>query len=131
LRRRILLLKQSNWKSWGGRTILQFAVKLNPEKCAFLRYISKKGIKTDPDKIEKLKNFFCPKNLTQLWGFLGLASYYSTHAEFPDLTFYAHDSRQLWSNEDLWVIQITDVSFKINKDNLLIYLAILPLAAYS
>lgn len=59
-------------------------LKLNPEKCrftsselAFLGHvISKDGIRTDPDKIEKVKNFPEPKNLTQLRGFLGLASYY-------------------------------------------------------
>lgn len=35
--------------------------------------ISKEGIKTDPEKIEKVKNFHCPENLTQLRGLLGLA----------------------------------------------------------
>jgi hypothetical protein len=57
---------------------------LNPEKCkfasnelAFLGHIiNKDGIQTDPDKIEKVKKFPQPQNLTQLRGFLGLASYY-------------------------------------------------------
>ena len=59
-------------------------LKLNPEKCffakkelTFLGYlISSEGIHTDPAKIDKVKNFPIPKNLTQLRGFLGLASYY-------------------------------------------------------
>ena len=59
-------------------------LKLNPEKChfasselAFLGHvISKEGIRTDPSKIDKVKDFPVPKNLTQLRGFLGLASYY-------------------------------------------------------
>src|SRR4051794_11908294 len=59
-------------------------LKLNPEKCKFVsteltflgHIISKEGIRTDPEKIEKVKNFPCPQNLTQLRGFLGLASYY-------------------------------------------------------
>lgn len=59
-------------------------LKLNPEKCkfastelAFLGHvISKDGIRTDPGKISKVKDFPRPTNLTQLRGFLGLASYY-------------------------------------------------------
>jgi hypothetical protein len=59
-------------------------LKLNPEKCyfakhelAFLGYlISAEGIHTDPAKIEKVKEFPVPRNVTQLRGFLGLASYY-------------------------------------------------------
>ena len=59
-------------------------LKLNPEKCmfastelAFLGHIiSKEGIRTDPAKIDKVRDFPQPKNLTQLRGFLGLASYY-------------------------------------------------------
>src|SRR5947207_603078 len=59
-------------------------LKLNPEKCffmkqelAFLGYIiSPAGIRTDPAKIDKVKNFPIPQNVSQLRGFLGLASYY-------------------------------------------------------
>jgi hypothetical protein len=62
----------------------QAGLKLNPEMCRFVspeltflgHVIDKQGIRTDPDKIEKVKNFPEPKNLTQLRGFLGLASYY-------------------------------------------------------
>ncbi|CAB4427769.1 unnamed protein product [Rhizophagus irregularis] len=45
----------------------------------------------------------------------------STHTEFPDLTFHAHDPRQLRTNEDLRAIQVTDIPFFIKKDNLLAY----------
>ncbi|GET50342.1 hypothetical protein GLOIN_2v1766278 [Rhizophagus irregularis DAOM 181602=DAOM 197198] len=45
----------------------------------------------------------------------------STHSEFPDLTFHAHDPRQLRSNEDLRAIQVTDILFFIKKDNLMAY----------
>uniref|UniRef100_U9UUI1 RRM domain-containing protein n=1 Tax=Rhizophagus irregularis (strain DAOM 181602 / DAOM 197198 / MUCL 43194) TaxID=747089 RepID=U9UUI1_RHIID len=45
----------------------------------------------------------------------------STHPEFPDLIFHAHDPRQLRSNEDLWAIQVTDIPFFIKKDNLMAY----------
>ncbi|EXX52136.1 hypothetical protein GLOIN_2v1766278 [Rhizophagus irregularis DAOM 181602=DAOM 197198] len=45
----------------------------------------------------------------------------STHSEFPDLIFHAHDPRQLRSNEDFRAIQVTDIPFFIKKDNLLAY----------
>ncbi|GBC46011.1 hypothetical protein GLOIN_2v1766278 [Rhizophagus irregularis DAOM 181602=DAOM 197198] len=45
----------------------------------------------------------------------------STHSEFPDLIFHAHDPRQLRSNEDLRAIQVTDIPFFIKKDNLMAY----------
>ena len=59
-------------------------LKLGPEKCKFCfgeikflgHIIGKDGIKTDPAKIEKVKNYPRPVNLTQLRGFLGLAKYY-------------------------------------------------------
>src|SRR6266480_1500917 len=59
-------------------------LKLGPEKCKFCfgeikflgHIIGKDGIKTDPAKIEKVKNYSRPVNLTQLRGFLGLAKYY-------------------------------------------------------
>ena len=59
-------------------------LKLGPEKCKFCfeeikflgHIIGKDGIKTDPAKIEKVKNYPKPTNITQLRGFLGLAKYY-------------------------------------------------------
>ncbi|GET52619.1 hypothetical protein GLOIN_2v1766278 [Rhizophagus irregularis DAOM 181602=DAOM 197198] len=45
----------------------------------------------------------------------------SSHPEFPDLIFHAHDPRQLRSNEDLQAIQVTDIPFFIKKDNLMAY----------
>ena len=44
---------------------------------AFLRHIvSGQGISPDPSKIDKIKNFPIPKNITELRGLLGLALYY-------------------------------------------------------
>jgi hypothetical protein len=62
----------------------QAGLKLNPEKCKFVspelvflgHVIDRQGIRTDPEKVEKVKNFPIPKTLTQLRSFLGLASYY-------------------------------------------------------
>ena len=38
--------------------------------------IGKDGRKVDPNKVEKVKNYPRPENISQLRGFLGLASYY-------------------------------------------------------
>jgi len=59
-------------------------LKLKPTKCHFCHQeikflghiVGVNGIKVDPDKIEKVKNFPQPKNLRELRGFVGLASYY-------------------------------------------------------
>jgi hypothetical protein len=57
---------------------------LNQEKCELfkkeLRFLGHKineyGILPDPQKIEKVQEFPVPKNVRQIKGFLGLASYY-------------------------------------------------------
>ena len=59
-------------------------LKLGPEKCKFFlreakflgHIVDKEGIKTEPGKIKKVKEYPRPVNLTQLRGFLGLAKYY-------------------------------------------------------
>ncbi|EXX52028.1 gag-pol fusion protein [Rhizophagus irregularis DAOM 197198w] len=59
-------------------------LKLNPDKCSFVKeeleflghIVSNRGIRTDPAKIQKVKDFPTPLNVTQLRGFFGLASYY-------------------------------------------------------
>ncbi|GES85289.1 KRAB-A domain-containing protein [Rhizophagus clarus] len=59
-------------------------LKINPEKCHFCtqslqflgHIVTNKGILPDPSKVDAIKNYSVPKNLTQLRAFLGLASYY-------------------------------------------------------
>src|SRR5581483_6053711 len=59
-------------------------LKLKPSKCHFClpeikflgHIVGRDGIKVDPSKIEKVKNFPVPTNLTELRSFIGLASYY-------------------------------------------------------
>ena len=59
-------------------------LKLNLDKChfckkeiSFLKHlVSEEGIKPDPTKVNKVKNFPMPINTTELRGFIGLASYY-------------------------------------------------------
>ncbi|GBB98464.1 hypothetical protein RclHR1_32330001 [Rhizophagus clarus] len=45
----------------------------------------------------------------------------AAHQQFPDLIFHAHDPRQLWSNEDLRAIQVTDIPFFLTKENVISY----------
>ena len=59
-------------------------LKLSPEKCFFFKdelpflghVVSRKGIHTDPEKLKVIREFPIPKDLTQLRGFIALASYY-------------------------------------------------------
>ena len=59
-------------------------LKLSPEKRFFFEeelpflghVVSRKGIHTDPEKLKVIDNFPIPKDLTQLRGFIALASYY-------------------------------------------------------
>ncbi|GES73591.1 retroviral-like aspartic protease 1 [Rhizophagus clarus] len=59
-------------------------LKINPEKCHFCtqslqflgHIVTNKGILPDPSKVDAIKNYPVPKNLTQLRAFLGLTSYY-------------------------------------------------------
>ena len=61
-----------------------FNLKIKPSKSSFfqtevlfLGYIlTGNGIKPNPDKIDKVKNWPIPKNLKELHSFIGLASYY-------------------------------------------------------
>ena len=62
----------------------QAGLKLSPEKCFFFKeeipflghVVSRDGIQTDPEKLRVIKEFPIPKDLTQLRGFIALASYY-------------------------------------------------------
>ena len=62
----------------------QANLKIKLKKCHFcflsieyLRHIiGRDGVQVDPKKIEKVKNFPRPLNISQLRSFLGLASYY-------------------------------------------------------
>ncbi|GES83881.1 KRAB-A domain-containing protein [Rhizophagus clarus] len=64
--------------------LAQARLKLSPEKCFFFKdeipflghVVSRHGIQTDPEKLRVIKEFPIPKDLTQLRGFIALASYY-------------------------------------------------------
>ena len=91
----------------------QANLKLNLEKCHFCKkeltflghIVSEKGIQPDPGKIDKVKNFPTPTNVTELRGFIGLASYYHRFIkEFASIVEPMHrllrkDIPYIW-NED-------------------------------
>ncbi len=62
----------------------EYGLKLSPEKCRFFQtsvkylghIVSKHGVETDPEKIEAIKTWPCPKNLKELRSFLGFSGYY-------------------------------------------------------
>ena len=66
------------------RRLRQNNLKLQPEKCEFLRKevtflghkISEKGVEPDSRKVEAVENFPRPNTVKQLKSFLGLTSYY-------------------------------------------------------
>ena len=76
----------------------QYGLKLNPEKCQFVRpsvkclghIISKEGVSTDPDKIEAVKTWPRPTNVKELKSFLGFSGYYRRFIEH-----YSHIAKPL------------------------------------
>ena len=59
-------------------------LKLQPDKCEYLRpeleylghLITKDGVKPNPAKIQAVRGFKTPQNVTQIQSFLGLTRYY-------------------------------------------------------
>ncbi|GBB93409.1 hypothetical protein RclHR1_21630001 [Rhizophagus clarus] len=45
----------------------------------------------------------------------------AAHQLFPDLVFHVYDPKQLWSDEDLQAIQVTDIPFILTKENIMSY----------
>ena len=88
----------------------QFVAK--PEKCTFCcdeleflgHVVSNEGIKTDPKKIEKIKNAAAPQNVKELRAFPVLASYYRrfvhNYAKIAHpLTYLTGDVPYLWTED--------------------------------
>lgn len=71
----------------GFARLSSTGLKLKAKKCSlcakqvlFLGHIiSEKGVATDPSKIETVKNWSIPTNVTELRSFLGLCSYYKRY----------------------------------------------------
>ena len=64
-------------------------LKLSAEKCFFMQksvhflghVVSERGVETDPDKIEKVKNWPVPKNADELRSFVAFAGYYRRYVQ--------------------------------------------------
>ena len=72
----------------------QANLKCRPKKCKLFNHevqylghiVSDKGVGCDPSKIESIKEWCTPKNVTEVQSFLGLASYYRKHIlHFSDI----------------------------------------------
>lgn len=93
--------------------LLEANLKLKPSKCIFFQksvnflghIVSEKGVHTDPNKIEAVKNWPVPRNAKHVRSFLGLASYYRKFVKgFADIARPLHkicekNSRFAWSSE--------------------------------
>lgn len=98
-------------------------LKLNPEKCFFFKdhlkflgyIVTKDGLKTDPSKIEKIQSYPIPKTLTQIRGFLGLASYYRRFIQnFAAIARPLHDQTKT-SKKIPWSTKTTESFEKLKK----------------
>lgn len=65
-------------------SLRKYNLKLNPKKCNFLKnavvylghLITDEGVKTDPSKFDKIKNYPSPKNADEVHRFTALCNYY-------------------------------------------------------
>ncbi|XP_038066604.1 uncharacterized protein LOC119736660 [Patiria miniata] len=93
--------------------IQEAGLKLQPKKCHVLQrqvsylghIVSNEGVKTDPEKVQKVQNWPVPSNLHEVRSFLGLASYYRRFVpSFAELARPLHRLTEkgnafVWSNE--------------------------------
>lgn len=71
------------------RRLKECGLKLKPSKCEFLKsecqylghVVSAEGIKTDPEKIDKVVNWKVPSTAKELASFLGFAGFYRRYVE--------------------------------------------------
>lgn len=103
----------------------KFNLKLQPDKCEFLRrevaylghIITDKGVSPNPEKVKAVTEFPKPTNVKQIKSFLGLVGYYRRFIEnFSKLTkpltaLLKKDVPFEWSSEQ-------DTAFQILKKNL-------------
>ena len=100
-------------------------LKLKPSKCFLFKQsvgylghvVSRKGIATDPDKIEAVKSWPSPTNIKEVRSFLGLASYYRRYIKgFADVARPLHRLTEK-ARAFLWDEECED-AFQTLKDKL-------------
>ena len=90
------------------RRLQQAGLRLNEEKCRFcqteLQYlghvVSDQGVKTDPEKVEAIRNTPPPQNLRELRRFLGMVSWYRRY--IPQFSETAAPLHQLLQKRTRW-----------------------------
>lgn len=113
--------------------IRQFNLKLQPDKCEFLRrevcylghVITEQGVKPNPDKIKAVTEYPVPKSPKDIKSFLGLVSYYRRFIpEFsqtakPLTNLLKKDTAFIWENQHQLAFEI--LKRKLTSAPLLIY----------
>ena len=93
--------------------LLKANLKVKTSKCvlfkksvSFLGHrVSKEGVATCPEKINKVMEWPCPKNLTEVKGFLGLCSYYKSYIpNYGEIAYPLHRLSQKDVSFD-WTIE--------------------------
>jgi hypothetical protein len=125
-----IIVFSKGWKEQLERLRRTFerirSVKLKPRKCnlfqekvVFLGHlVSKEGITTDPSKIEAVKNWPQPRNVTDVRSFLGFCSYYRKFIEgFSQIASRLHKLTEK-TKEFKWN-DSSEEAFKILKQKLI------------
>ena len=101
-------------------------LRLKPSKCKFFKskvnylghIVSKKGIETDPKKIEAIEKWPVPKMVTEVRSFLGFTNYY--HKFIPRYAQVAKPLNQLVSGDNankkkiFWLTGLASVKMLLN-----------------
>ena len=112
-------------------------LKLKPSKCEFLKshcnylghVVSAEGISTDPNKIDKVKNWKTPVNAKELSSFLGFASFYRRFVDkFSNVAKPLQDALKSADKKgNITWTEDTEAAFKLLKQKL----TMAPILAYA
>ena len=108
-------------------------LKLKPKKCHLFQHkvtylghmVSENGVETDPAKIEKVKKWPIPKNITEVKGFLGICSYYRRFVKNfsilarPLVKLTEKDTPFLWKEEQQGAFDL--LKEKLTSSPILVY----------
>lgn len=116
------------------RRLVQFNLKIQLDKCEFLRreteflghIITPEGIKPNPDKITKILEWPLPKNEKQIRQFLGLSGYYRRFIKnyskiTKPMTKYLKKDQTVDTNDPEFIESFTKLKETIASDQVLAY----------